>query len=57
MKDIEKQFRITAKTVNGTTGAAIKPFSNVIRRNRVWRFGLANEDSRRQGSFNIEVTG
>jgi len=35
MKDIEKQFRITAKTVNGTTGAAIKPFSNVIRRNRV----------------------
>jgi len=27
-----KTFRITAKTVNGTTGTSGKPFSNVIRR-------------------------
>jgi len=42
-----KQFRIRAKTVNGTPGNAGKPFANVIRRKWEWRCGrlkLANEN-------------
>ena len=52
-EDIEKQFRFTARTVGGTSGAAVKPSSNVIRWKLVWRFALANKDLRRHESFNI----
>jgi len=33
-----KTLRITAKTVNGTTGTSEKPFLNVIRWKQEWRF-------------------